>query len=269
MSDPGHSDRAWQREADAVGGLLPEEDLADDPLGTPASPLPLAGKVVVVTVGGSDLGTDLAASIEAAGATVRRVGDSRFGADVAVDLADPAYAREAFQRAIEPHGRLDALVHASFEAEGLHPKPFVEQDPTQVAQVWERSVWSTIASLQFAHSELAGRGGAVVVVTSTIGDVGGEGFGPWSAAIGAQRALVRSAARQWGEDAISVTAVAPDVTLVAGAEHERPSSLAGPAFGIHTGPDDLGGVIVLLLTDAARSLTGQTVTVDGGSWMAP
>jgi NAD(P)-dependent dehydrogenase (short-subunit alcohol dehydrogenase family) len=255
-------------EADAVGGLLPEEDLADDPLGTPSSPPPLAGKVVVVTVGGSDLGAEVASSIEAAGAIVRRVGDSRFGADVAADLADPAYAREALERAIEPYGRLDALVHASFEAEGLHPKPFVEQDPTQVAAVWERSVWSTVSSLQFAHAQLAGRGGAVVVLTSTVGDVGGAGFGPWTAAIGAQRALVRSAARQWGEDAISVAAVAPDVTLIAGPEHERPTSLAGPAFGLRGGPDDVGGVVVLLLTDAARSFTGQTVTVDGGSWMA-
>jgi 3-oxoacyl-[acyl-carrier protein] reductase len=256
-------------EADAVGGLLPEDELADDPLGTPSSPLPLAGKVVVVTVGGSELSTDLAASIEAAGAVVRRVGDTRLGADVAADLADPAYAREAFERAIEPYGRLDALVHASVEPEGLRPTPFVEQDPTEVAQIWERSMWSTISSLQFAHSQLAGRGGAVVVLTSTVGDVGGEGFGPWTAAIGGQRALVRSAARQWGQDAISVAAVAADVTMLAGAEHARPSSLAGPAFGLSGGPDELAGVVILLLTDAARSFTGQTVTVDGGSWMAP
>jgi NAD(P)-dependent dehydrogenase (short-subunit alcohol dehydrogenase family) len=256
-------------EADAVGGLLPEEDLADDPLGTPARPLSLAGKVVVVTVGGAELGTDLASSIEVAGATVVRVGDSRFGADVAVDLADPAYAREGFQRAIEPYGRLDALVHASFESEGLHPQPFVDQDPTEVAQIWERSVWCTISSLQFAHAELAGRGGAVVVLTSTIGDVGGAGFGPWTAAIGAQRALVRSAARQWGEQAISVSALAVDVSIVAGAASARPTSLAGPAFGISGGPDDVGAAAVLLLSDGARSLTGQTVTVDGGSWMAP
>jgi 3-oxoacyl-[acyl-carrier protein] reductase len=255
-------------EADAVGGLLPEEDLADDPLGTPSSPLPLAGKVVVVTVGGSELGGDLAAAIEAAGATVRRVGDSRFGADVAVDLADPAYAREAFERAIEPFGRLDALVHAAVEVEALRPAPFVEQDATAAAQIWERTVWSTVSSLQFAHSQLAGRGGAVVVLTSTIGDVGGAGFAPWTAAIGAQRAMVRSAARQWGKDAISVASVAADVTLLAGAERERPTSLAGPAFGLRGGPDDVGGIVVLLLTDAARSFTGQTVAVDGGSWMA-
>lgn len=256
-------------EADAVGGLLPEGDLADDPLGAPASPLPLAGKVVVVTVGGSELGTDVAATIEAAGAIVRRVGDSRFGADVAVDLADPAYAREGFERAIQAEGRLDALVHASFEAEGLHPQAFVDLDATRATQIWERSVWSTISSLQFAHAQLAGRGGSVVVLTSTLGDVGGAGFGPWSAAIGAQRALVRSAARQWGEDAVSVSSVAADVAAVAGAEHALATSLAGPAFGLRAGPDDVGGVVVLLLTDAARSTTGQTVAVDGGSWMAP
>ena len=257
---------------EAMAGLLADHDDISVPLESEdegLAGLPLAGKVVVVTVGGSPLGTDLAVSIETAGAIVRRVGDSRFGADVAVDLADPAYAREAFERAIEPLGRLDALVHASFEPEGLRPQPFIEQDATEVAQVWERSVWSTIASLQFAHAQLAGRGGTVLVVTSTVGDVGGAGFGPWSAAIGAQRALVRSAARQWGGDAITVVALAPDATLVAGAEAERPTSLAGPAFGIHGGPDELGGMAVLLLTDAARSFTGQTVTVDGGSWMAP
>jgi len=257
---------------EAMAGLLADHDDISRPISVEdevAGVGPLAGKVVVVTVGGSSLGTDLASCISAAGATVRCVGDTRFGADVAADLADPASAREALDRAIEPLGRLDGLVHASFELEGLRAQPFVEQDATEVAQVWERSVWSTIASLQLAHAHLAGRGGTVLVVTSTIGDVGGEGFGPWSAAIGAQRALVRSAARQWGQDAISVVALAPDATLVAGAEAERPTSLAGPAFGIHGGPDELGGVAVLLLGDAARSFTGQTVTVDGGSWMAP
>ena len=229
---------------------------------------PLAGKVVVVAVGGCDLGRDLAGSIAAAGAEVRCLGDTAYGADVGVDLADPAQAREGFERAIEPFGRLDAFVHASFEADGLRPQPFVEQGRAQVVEVWERSVWATVTSLQLAHSHLAGRGGTVLVVTSTLGDVGGAGFGPWTAAIGAQRALVRSAARQWGEDAISVVSLAPDATLVAGADAERPTSLAGPAFGLRGGADDLGGVAVLLLTDAARSLTGQTVTVDGGSWMA-
>lgn len=258
-------------EDDAVAGLLANHDDISLPLESEdeaATHGSLAGKVVLVTVGGSELGNDLARAVEAAGAEVRRVGDTRFGADVAADLADPALAREAFERAIEPFGRLDALVHASFEPEGLVARPFVEQDAAEVAQVWERSVWSTVSSLQFAHSQLAGRGGAVLVVTSTIGDVGGAGFGPWTAAIGAQRALVRSAARQWGEQAISVVSIAADPTLVAGADAERPTSLAGPAFGIRGGPDDLGGMAVLLLSDAARSFTGQTVTVDGGSWMA-
>jgi 3-oxoacyl-[acyl-carrier protein] reductase len=228
----------------------------------------LHDKVVIVTVGGSELGPDIAAALRAAGATVVTVGAAAQEPDVEADLADPAYAREAFDWAVEPHGRLDALVHASFEPEGLEPGPFVEQDPTLVAQVWERSVWSTIASLQAAH-RLLDHGGTTVVVTSTLGDVGAEGFATWTAAIGAQRALVRSAARQWGDAGISVVAVAPDATLIAGPGAARPTSLAGPAFGNPGTADDVGGAVVLLLSDAARALTGQTVTVDGGSWMAP
>jgi len=229
----------------------------------------LHDRVVVVTVGGSALGPDVAGAVAGAGATVVTVGAADQSPDVEVDLADLAYAHQALDEAVAPHGQLDAVVHASFEPESLVPAPFVEQDPTVVAQVWERSVWSTLATLQFAHVHLRGRGGTVAVLTSTIGDVGGAGFGPWSAAIGAQRALVRSAARQWGPDGISVVALAPDATLVAGPNAVVPTSMAGPTFGNRGTDDDVAGAVVLLLTDAARALTGQTITVDGGSWMSP
>lgn len=234
----------------------------------------LDGTVVLVVVGGSPVGAELAAGLASAGATVVRIGpegDEHAGAvDVAADdLADPALVRAAVDQAAAAHGRLDAVVHAAFEPAALHPRPFVEIEPESCAEAWERSVWSTLATLQAAHAHLAEAGGVVLVVTSTVGDVGAAGFGPWAAAIGAQRALVRSAARQWGQQGISVLALAADPTLVG--EHDVPphASLAGPALGAVASPDDLAHVAALLLSEGARALTGQSVTVDGGSWMAP
>lgn len=252
--DPACGDPAWSGEAWAVSLL--------------------DGTVVLVVVGGTPVGAELAAGLAEAGATVVRIGpggDEDAGsvdAEVA-DLADPVLVRAAVDEAVAVHGRLDAVVHAAFEPAALHPRPFVEIEPEVCAEAWERSVWSTLATLQAGHARLADQGGVVLVVTSTVGDVGAAGFGPWAAAIGAQRALVRSAARQWGEQGISVLALAPDATLVG--EHDVPphASLAGPALGAVASPDDVAHVAALLLSQGARALTGQTVTVDGGSWMAP
>jgi 3-oxoacyl-[acyl-carrier protein] reductase len=105
----------------------------------------------------------------------------------------------------------------------------------------------------------------IVVVVPTIGMSGGAQHAHVAATAEALRVLVKSAARQWGRDGITVNAVAvaPELVLDAAAL-AGPATLAPPALAP---PGDASAVLDFLCSEAAGDVTGQTVTVDGGRWM--
>jgi 3-oxoacyl-[acyl-carrier protein] reductase len=84
--------------------------------------------------------------------------------------------------------------------------------------------------------------------------------------------LVRGLAVELAADGIRVNGVAPGYIRTAQAlsiEHSLgPEGLEQAASFIPMGrvgePDDIADVIVFLASDAARYMTGQVVTVDGG-----
>jgi 3-oxoacyl-[acyl-carrier protein] reductase len=108
---------------------------------------------------------------------------------------------------------------------------------------------------------MADRGGRLVLVTPTVGLTGAPELVPYATAVEGMRALAKSAARQWGGHGIAVNCVAPPIELVAGAASQPP--VGGWALG-HIAP-----VVALLAGEAAHSVTGTTITVDGGVVMAP
>ena len=84
--------------------------------------------------------------------------------------------------------------------------------------------------------------------------------------------LTRALAREVGDDNIGVNAVTPGLTM---SETQLASSSSNYLGGRDDGkcfkrpqvPDDLVGTVMFLLTDAAGFMTGQTLNVDGGTYM--
>jgi NAD(P)-dependent dehydrogenase (short-subunit alcohol dehydrogenase family) len=103
--------------------------------------------------------------------------------------------------------------------------------------------------------------------------VGAAGFGPWSAVTEGQRALAKAAARAWGGRTVTVNCVAVPATLLApGWDHDAPPDRPGQPAPALEPPDlrgDVASVVRTLLSPSWRSVTGATVGVDGGVWMAP
>jgi NAD(P)-dependent dehydrogenase (short-subunit alcohol dehydrogenase family) len=157
-------------------------------------------------------------------------------------------------------GDADVLVLAAIDEELLVARPFVDVDPELWERVWEASMRAMVASLQSVLPGMRDRGwGRVVVVTPTASMSGVAGLAPLCAVVEAQRVLAKSTARQWGAHGITVNCLAPGEPGSAGA-------LAPPAL---TGPADVGGVLRFLVSDASAHVTGATLCVDGGVWMAP
>lgn len=138
---------------------------------------------------------------------------------------------------------------------------------------WSARVESPLREMvAFHHAAqrfLAPRGGRIVVVIPTVGLSGGPGFVPLATTAEADRSLVKAQARASGALGITINCVAVASALLTGADRDPDrAGLPKPALS----PPDLGrvaDVIVGLLSPELGEVTGQTIAVDGGRWMAP
>lgn len=144
----------------------------------------------------------------------------------------------------------------------IEPMRVVDLTDDDIDRCWERPMRVVIEELQRAHADGCRR---IVVVVPTTGMSGGAEHAAVAATSEAARVLVKSAARQWGSDGVTVNAVAldPEVfgidTAVTGPVSIAPRALEGAV--------DPSGTISFLCSDAAGHVTGQTVVCDGGLWM--
>ena len=154
---------------------------------------------------------------------------------------------------------------------GSDPAPAVgalaDLDAAGWAAQAEDVIEAAIRALQAAHARRVGR---IVVVVPTLGIAGADGLVALTTAVEGVRALAKSAARQWAGDGIGVNIVAvPIAALVpelAGAtRHLAPPVAPDPAAL----PASVAATVRFLLGDAAASVIGTTVVVDGGTVMAP
>jgi 3-oxoacyl-[acyl-carrier protein] reductase len=115
----------------------------------------------------------------------------------------------------------------------------------------------------------ARRAGALCVVGSVSGVFSAANHGAYGAAKAGLLALVRTAAEEWWPHGIRVNAVVPGAVRTprieaawAAGQIAKPSeeTLARLAE-----PDDVAHAAVLLVSDLARRITGQSLVVDGGA----
>lgn len=132
----------------------------------------------------------------------------------------------------------------------------------QIDRLWEQPMRTVISELQRAKADGCRR---IVVVVPTTGMSGGADHAAVAAASEAMRVLVKSAARQWGHDGITVNAVALeperfgiDVSV------SGPVSIAPRALDTEVDPV---ATVSFLCSEGAAHVTGQTFVCDGGLWM--
>lgn len=128
--------------------------------------------------------------------------------------------------------------------------------------IYEQPMRGVIVHLQEAHARGSLR---IVVVVPTTGMSGGAGLVTQAALAESARVLVKSAARQWGQSAITVNVVAVEPQWfeidpeLSGPVSIAPRSLVGQVSPV--------GVVSWLCSHASGDVTGQTIVCDGGLWM--
>jgi len=190
------------------------------------------------------------------------------------DVVSRAETDRVFHAAVDWLSGLDAMVNIA----GVErTAPAEEIDDAHWDLMFDVNARGTMNTNQAAFRHLKDRGGRIVNFGSGAGVRGMAGGAAYSAAKGAVLAWTRTVAQEWARYGVTVNALAPGIwTPMYDAHRARMSAeeLAAHDAGMRQrvliggklgDPDrDLAPVLVFLVGEGARFITGQTLPVDGG-----
>ena len=248
----------------------------------------LAGRVALVTGGGSGIGRAAALAYAREGATVLVAGRraAEIGETVAMITAGGGVASccsadisrdgdlvQLMAILHERYGRLDiAFNNAGIEGTFGPITDLTEDDVDRVVSINLKGTWLAIKH-QVAAMRAAGNGGAIVNTSSWLARRPMAGTSAYAASKGGLDALMQAVALEVGPDQIRINNIYPGVidtpmyrrlgddAALARFAAITPLRRAGQ-------PADVGDVAVWLSGDEARFVTGQSLMVDGGFTLA-
>lgn len=116
------------------------------------------------------------------------------------------------------------------------------------------------------------RWGRIINISSVVGAMGNAGQSNYAAAKAGMDGFTRALAREIGSRGITVNGVAPgfiDTDMTKKLGDEQRDALKGQIPLQRLGePEEIAGVVAFLVSDAAAYITGETIHVNGGMYMA-
>lgn len=250
----------------------------------------LNGKVAIITGGGKGIGFGLARAFAREGAdlviTGRNEGrlveakdklESEYDINVLPIVADGA-DEEAIKRvvaaAVDRFGRIDTLINnAQVSKSGL---PLIEHTREDLDLAINSGLYAAFFYMKECYPYLKESKGSVINFASGAGLFGKLGQTSYAAAKEGIRGMSRVAAAEWGPDGIRVNVVCPLAMTESLQEWKvnYPDLFAKTIQGIPLGrfadpTEDIGRVCVFLASDDASYVTGETITLQGGSGLRP
>ncbi len=243
----------------------------------------LEGRVALVTGAASGIGRATAERLAAEGAVVAvtDVSDDTGEATVAaigeeggkalylhLDVSDEASWREAVDRLLAEHGRLDVLVNNA----GMGDLAPIEE--TTLPE-WERTIGidqtGVFLGMKTCAEALKASGhGSVINISSIFGTSGGFGTSPaYHAAKGAVRTLTKNVALHWAADGVRVNSVHPGFIRTPILDQAKGTEVwdamtASTPMGRLGEPVEIAAAVAYLASDDASFVTGSELYVDGG-----
>ncbi|MGV3549326.1 SDR family NAD(P)-dependent oxidoreductase [Rhizobium sp.] len=195
-----------------------------------------------------------------------------------IDAADTDSIRQAVDGAIADLGRIDGMVNCIAIADHF---PALDTPRDQWRRTFDINVFGAYeaACMVAAHMKAEGRPGAIVQIASEAGKKGhSETLLAYSASKAAVISLTRMLSEALAADDINVNCVCPgsvatpmlrDVarhfaTIIDQGEDEIFEAMTSRQLRRHVQPLEVAGVMSFLLTEAAMTIRGQAINVDGG-----
>jgi peroxisomal 2,4-dienoyl-CoA reductase len=252
---------------------------------TPFRPDLLAGRVALITGGGTGICRGIALALAAHGCDVavtsRRLENlqqtvrdiealGRRSLGVAGDVRSYADTERVVREVADSLGGLDILVNGAAgnfvcRAENLSSNGF--------STVVDIDLKGTFNVSRAAFSRLKDRHGTILNISGTAHYLGTIGQAHASAAKAGVDSLTRTLAVEWGPAGVRVNGLAPGPTegtegvrrLSAGPLRER--AIGQTPVGRLATIEDVANAAVFLCSDAASMINGSTLVIDGGLWL--
>ena len=193
---------------------------------------------------------------------------------IVADVTSVEDVEMMMERTLEEFGRVDILVNNAAMAIGKDRVPIVELDPDIFQRVLDVKVRGTYLCSKVVARQLMeqGEGGKIVNVASGAGKRGAANALAYIAANFAQVGMTQSLAQELGPHKVNVNCICPAAVDTARMDvfgrGEKWEEMAKrhPIGRVGT-PEEVGGFIALLCTEAASWITGQSINIDGGTVM--
>jgi len=266
--------------------------------------LGFAGKTVIVTGGGSNIGRSIFLTFVKEGANVICAElDEKQGAKVVAEadalnaggkamyvktnVTDPDSVQALMKKVKDDYGKIDVLANI---VGWTFDRFFIEKPRAE----WEKEIalnlWSVINCCRaVADYMIEQKSGVVVSMGSDAGRMGEFKEAVYGATKGGVIALSKALAREWGRYNIRLNVVCPGMVIPETGEHAGELSMSKALSGgiAHDTippelkekveknyplrricrPQEVANAVVFLASDAASFITGQTLSVSGGYTM--
>jgi 3-oxoacyl-[acyl-carrier protein] reductase len=236
------------------------------------------GKTAIVTGGGGHNGGAICRQLAAEGAAVavfdldlRRAEEVASGLGearaFAVDLTDCAAVRAAVAEAARPFGGIDFLVTCAGGSARSRIKPFAAQGMDVIREVIEANLFGALNCIRAVAPQMIERKrGKIVNMPSVVGIGGKAGCAEYGAAKAAIISATRSLAMEFGPHNVNINCVCPGKVQRPQEMPIDPEAFAHRHSYLNTicTAEDVANLVLFLLSDKARYITGQNYIIDGG-----
>ncbi len=250
----------------------------------------LDGKVAIITGGGKGIGFGIASAFAEEGANLcitgrneQRLIDAeaklkeQYGVDVmhvAAEGSDEEAVKNVIAQTIAHFGKLDTVVNnAQASKSGVM---LVDHSKEEFDLAINSGLYAAFFYMKHAFPELKKTKGSVVNLSSGAGLFGKPGQSSYAAAKEGIRGMTRVAATEWGPDGVRANVICPLAMTeqLAAWKEEYPDTFAATIKGIPLGrfgdpKTDIAPVAVFLASDMASYVSGETITIQGGSGLRP
>ena len=243
----------------------------------------LQGEVALVSGATRGIGAAIAQMLAAHGARVIGTATTESGAQAISELLSPAggagrvldvrdgAAVEALIDAIgKEFGPVSILVNNAGITRDQLLMRMKDDDWNAILDTNLSSVYRTSKAVM--RGMMKARKGRIVNIASVVGVTGNPGQANYAAAKAGIIAFSKSLAREIGSRGITVNVVAPgfvDTDMTRALSEEQRQALLGQiALGRLGAPEDIAQAVLFLASPAASYITGETMHVNGGMYMA-
>jgi 3-oxoacyl-[acyl-carrier protein] reductase len=245
--------------------------------------LDLTGQIALVTGASRGIGQAIADALMQAGAKVIGTATTADGAaaidarlkgnggrGVALNVTDPKACEDIIDSIVKDFGGIQILVNNAGITRDQLAMRMKSEEWTDVIDTNLSAVFRL--SQAVLRPMMKARSGRIINITSIVGHMGNAGQANYAAAKAGVSGMTRALAREIGSRNITVNCVAPgfidtDMTRALSEEQQNALKANIPLARLGT-PEDVAQAVAFLASPAAAYITGNTLHVNGGLYLA-